>query len=80
MATCKNCGHPVSSPGPAYCTERCWQMAAARRRPVAAARSRARRAATTTAANTTIDTDGAEIVTTVRVNGHIHSEHREPVA
>lgn len=78
--TCKNCGRPVDRAGPAYCSDPCWHTAAARRRPIAAARSRARRAAISTAANTTIDTEGAEIVTRVWVNGRLQSEEREPVA
>lgn len=77
---CKTCGRPVERQGPAYCGLACWEKAAARRRPVAAARSRARRAAVNAAANTTIQTEGAEIVTRIWVNGQLQSEQREPVA
>jgi hypothetical protein len=77
---CKVCGQPVERRGPAYCSGPCWDKAAARRRGVAAGRSRARRAAISTAANTTIDTEAAEIVTRVWVNGRLQSEDREPVA
>lgn len=77
---CRTCGRPVERPGPAYCSPPCWDKAAARRRRVAAGRARARRRAISTAANTTIDTEGAWIITRVWVNGHVQSETREPVA
>lgn len=77
---CKHCGGPVHRAGPAYCSDRCWQAAGEIRRRVAAARSRARRAAISTAANTTIDTEGAWIVTRVWRDGELQSEQREPVA
>lgn len=77
---CKTCGRPVHNAGPAYCSGRCWQAAGERRRRAASARSRARRAETSAAANTTIDTEGAWIVTRVWVGGQLHTETREPVA
>lgn len=77
---CRTCGRPVERQGPAYCSGPCWDKAAGRRRGVAASRARARRAAISTAANTTIDSEGAWIVTRVWVNGQVQSETREPVA
>jgi hypothetical protein len=77
---CKHCGRPVQNQGPAYCSRSCLQSAGEGRRRAAVARSRARRAETSTAANTTIDTEGAWIVTRVWVGGQLQSEQREPVA
>lgn len=77
---CKGCRRPIHRDGPAYCSDTCWDTQAARRRVEAAGRSRSRRTATSRAANTTIDTEGAYVVTRVWVNGLLHSEDRQPVA